>query len=112
MLLIRHLRKDRLRDVVVAAPIRSPLSMRELVHVMAPEFPRETSAFSVHLGGARDEVALAAPAWARAAEAAAACQARRCASARACACARARASAAVRACVSATLRRSTAASRA
>ena len=58
MFLIRHLRKDRLGNVVVAAPIRGPLSVRELVHVMASKCPRETSALSVHRGGALDEVAL------------------------------------------------------
>ena len=58
MFLIGHLRKDGLGNVIVAAPIGSPLSVRELVYVMASKFARETRAFSVHRGGALDEVAL------------------------------------------------------
>src|SRR4051794_39774508 len=58
MLLASHLAEDGFSDVVVAAPIRCPLSVGELVHVMAAEFSREPSALGIHFGCAVQEVTL------------------------------------------------------
>ena len=50
MRFIAHLSEDRFGDVVVAAPVRRPLRVSELVHVMAAKRCCETGALAVNIG--------------------------------------------------------------
>lgn len=55
-----QLAEDGFGDVVVAAPVRGPLGVGELVHVVAAGVHREAGGLLVHLPGVVHEVALPA----------------------------------------------------
>ena len=59
MILARHLLEDRLRDVVVAAPVGRALGVSELVEEQAARFGRKAFGRRVHLARAVDHVHVA-----------------------------------------------------
>lgn len=51
MLLMRHLREDRFSDIIIAAPVRCPFRIGELIEIMSAGFKSKALGYSVNRAG-------------------------------------------------------------